>query len=198
MSQFTYDPNDFGNEVQTFIDAAKVNPADYGTSTARLTTLQNLLDPVVTSAGELSAMETAIAAKRAQLASLRAALEDDFRGERNDAYAHASDDELIVAGLDPHKKPSKTTPTPPQNLMATGGADGVNSLKWEAGANPRTTDYVIYARIAEQPRRMIDVVHTIRYEHTGQTPGVTVIYDIEARRRNLNSEPSNQAIVFGP
>ena len=143
-------------------------------------------------------METALSAKRAQLAQLRAALEDDFRGERNDAYDHASDDELIAAGLDPHKTPSKTTPTPPQNLMAIGGADGVNHLKWEAGANPRTTDYVVYAHTGDQPRRMIDVVHTLKYDHTGQTPGVTVIYEIEARRRNLTSEPSNQAIVFGP
>ena len=195
---FTYDPSEFGGEVQKFIDAAKANPADYGTSAARLTELQNLLDPVVAAAQEVSAMETALAAKRAQLAQLRLALEDDFRGERNDAYDHASDEELIAAGLEPHKKPSKTTPTPPQNLMATGGADGINRLKWEAGANPRTSDYVIYARINEQPRRMIDVVRTLKYDHMGQTPGVAVIYDVEARRRNLTSEPSNQAIVFGP
>ena len=198
MSQFTYDSNDFGGEVQKFIDAAKTNPAAYGTSIARLTELQNLLDPVVTAAGELSALVTAVDAKRIELATLRSPLDADFRGERGDAYAHASDDELVMAGLDPHKKPVKTAPTPPQNLMATGGADGVNSLKWEAGANPRGTDYVIYARINEQPRRMIDVVGTLRYEHLGQTPGVTVIYDVEARRRNLTSQPSNQAIVFGP
>ena len=194
----TYDSAEFGGEVQKFIDAAKVNPADYGTSAARLAELQNLLDPVVAAAQQVSEMETALAAKRAQLAGLRVALEDDFRGERNDAYDHASDDELIAAGLEPHKTPSKTTPTPPQNLMATGGADGINHLKWEAGANPRTSDYVIYARTGEQPRRMIDVVRTLKYDHTGQTPGVTVIYDVEARRRNLTSQPSNQAIVFGP
>lgn len=198
MPQFIYDSNEFGNGVQKFIDAAKVNPADYGTSSARLTELQNLLDPVVATASEVAQMETALAAKRALLATQRAALEDDFRGERNDAYDHASDEELIAAGLEPHKKSSKTTPTPPQNLMATGGADGINRLKWDAGANPRTSDYVIYARIAEQPRRMIDVVRTLKYDHTGQTPGVSVIYDVEARRRNLTSEPSNQAIVFGP
>ncbi len=198
MAQFTYDNGDFGDEVQKFIDAASGDPANYGTSTARLTGLQNLLSPFVATARELSDLITATEAKRAQLTALRAPLESDFRGERNDAYEHATDQQLIDGGLDPHKKPSKTTPTPPQKLMATGGADGVNRLKWEAGENGRTTEYVVFARIAQAPRAMIDVVRTLKFEHKGQTPGVTVIYDIEARRRDILSEPSNQAIVFGP
>ena len=198
MAQFSYDNEDFGADVQKFITAASANPAYYGTSAARLTALQNLLDLYLSGAHELEDLVIALEAKRAEVAALRAPVEADFRGERNDAYEHASDEELIAAGLEPHKKSSKTTPTPPQKLMATGGANGINRLKWEAGDNPRGTDYIIYARINGAARAMIDVVRTLKFDHKGQTPGQTVIYEVEARRRDILSEPSNQAIVFGP
>ena len=195
---FSYNNEDFGREVQKFIGAASAAPTDYGTSSARLTALQNLLDPYLVSVSELGVLETALAVKRAEVAQQRVPLEEDFRGERNDAYEHASDAELREAGFDPHKKPSRSDPTPPQKLMATGGADGINRLKWEAGENGRSTEYVVYARIGGAPRAMIDVVRTLRFDHKGQTPGQAVIYEVEARRRDILSEPSNQAIVFGP
>ena len=194
----TYDNENFGKEVEKFIGAATGNPSEYGTSTPRLTALQELLDPFRVAVGELGDLKTAYEVKQAEVAQLRAPLEEDFRGERNDAYEHASDAELKDAGFDPHKKPSRTDPTPPQKLLATGGADGVNRLKWGAGENGKTTEYVIFARVNGAPRAMVDVVRTLRYEHKGQTPGQTVIYDVEARRRDILSEPSNQAIVFGP
>ena len=198
MSRLTYDNEDFGKEVQKFIDAATTDPSAYGTSATRLTNMQTLLDPFVQGASELGVLRTGVEVKQDEVFDLRAPLEEDFRGERNDAYEHATDAQLRAGGLDPHKKPSRTDPTPPQKLMATGGADGVNRLKWEAGENGRGTDYVIYARINGAPRTMINVVRTLKFEHKNQTPGVTVIYDIEARRRDILSEPSNQAIVFGP
>ena len=198
MAQFTYDNQDFGDEVNKFIAAARKAPGDYGTSTARLDILEGKNTPLLAATQELADLVTAVEAKRAQVAGLRALVEDDFRGERKDAYEHASDQELIDGGLDPHKKPSKTTPTPPQNLRAQGGADGVNRLKWEPGGNGRSTEYVVFARTNGAPRQMLDVVRMLKFDHRGQTPGVTVIYDVEARRRDIYSEPSNQAIVFGP
>jgi len=37
-----------------------------------------------------------------------------------------------------------------------------------------------------------------KYEHTGQTPGVTIYYRITATRADMESEPSQTVSVYAP
>ena len=121
-----------------------------------------------------------------------------FRSLRADAYDSADDPQLVAAGLEPRKKPSKTAPTPPLNLRVEGGTDGTNSLMWEAGDNTSTTQYVLYARdLPTDAWTMFDVVPTLRAKQSGQTVGKTRYYQVTARRRGIESPPSNIAVAFG-
>ena len=44
---------------------------------------------------------------------------------------------------------------------------------------------------------IIDVVTSSAYDHTNQTPGVKSQYRIKAKRGDLESGPSNTAVVYG-
>ncbi len=189
---------EFIAELKKFSAAARLKPAAYGVTLAELDALDALIAILETAQDAEDAAETSYRAAVKSTAAKRALAEAGFRPLRADAYATASDAELVESGLEPHKKPAKTDPTPPQNLRASGGADGLNALQWEAGDNPDGTEYVLYERDAPtEAWRMFDVVSTLRAKQSGQVVGKTKYYQVVARRRGILSEPSNVAVVFG-
>lgn len=198
MPQFANDDREFIADLKKFSVAARLKPAAYGATPAELDALDALVAELETVQNAEDAAETTYRASVKTTTAVRARAEANFRPLRLDAYNAANDEELVEAGLEPHKKPSKTEPTPPQDLRAEGGTSGINALQWGAGENPSGTEYVLYETDSLQsPWTMWDVVSTLRAKQNGQTVGKTKYYQVRARRRGILSEPSNVAVVFG-
>lgn len=196
--EIPFDDREFIRDGRKFIAAAMLNPSAYGTTLARLTAFGLLLDALEAAQDDEDLKETAFRAALQNTKAKRAPAEADFRAERNDAYEHATDEELIEADLDPHKKPVKSNPTPPRNLKVVGGSDGINRLSYEAGENGAGTEYVLYARDSpSEAWKMFDIVSTLKGEDEGQIVGKLRYYQVRARRRKILSDPSNVAIAWG-
>ena len=43
---------------------------------------------------------------------------------------------------------------------------------------------------------MIDTTTKTKYEHTGQTVGQQVVYHVRAKRDDITSDPSNDAVIY--
>ena len=92
---------------------------------------------------------------------------------------------------------TKTAPVTPTGLLATPDADGTNTLTWSGNGNKRNTTYIIEAMIGSATSFVyVDDTTAQRYAHTGQTPGVTVVYRVTASRAKMKSAPSQTAAVY--
>ncbi len=189
---------EFIAEMKKFSGAARLKPAAYGVTVAELDALDAFSAEVEAAQDAEDAADTTARAAVKNTAAKRQPAEVLYRALRSDAYDNASEEEQVEAGLEPRKKPSKTEPTPPQNLRVEGGTSGINALQWGAGDNPEGTEYVLFERdLPTENWRMFDVVGTLRAKQSGQTVGKTKYYQVAARRRGIVSEPSNVAIAFG-
>jgi hypothetical protein len=91
------------------------------------------------------------------------------------------------------------TPATPTNLGATGFSNGINSLTW-IGNNPSgSVVYAIEVKIGDTAPYVLLATTTVqRYKHENVTPGQFYQYRVRAQAaRNLNSDWSNEAVVYG-
>lgn len=89
-------------------------------------------------------------------------------------------------------------PAPPAALVVNGFDNGTNALVWKPGGNKSGTQYVIEAKIGGASAwQLLDVTTRTKWSHTGQRPGVPVLYRICARRGGMSSGCSNEAVVYG-
>ena len=160
--------------------------------TAEKTGLQTAL------ADQKNKQEAAKAATTALNTLLKAARADLSTRNRNIQGNTRVNNTLKTAlGLNvkqPH--PVQHDPVPPEKMTATGLAAGVNVLQWNSGGNMTGVQYVIEFMTKTTAWTRIDAVTPRRYEHTGQTPGVPILYRVSARRRGITSLPSNEAAVY--
>jgi len=82
-------------------------------------------------------------------------------------------------------------------MIAEGFSSGTTVLNWTRAGNPSGTDY-IEGQFGTSTT-WTNVGHTSKttFRHTGQTPGVRVVYRVRAQIGDAISEPSNEAIVYG-
>ena len=103
-------------------------------------------------------------------------------------------------GLSPRTgQRQRTAPLTPAGLIATASADGTNTLSWNRNTNKLSTVFVVKTSyVGGSGWVYVDAITSTRYQHTGQTPGVSVYYRVTATRNKQSSEPSQSAIVYGP
>jgi len=94
---------------------------------------------------------------------------------------------------------TKTPPTIPTKVIATASADGINTLKWDRNGNkPATTFRVEMMGQGETEWSFVGNTTKTKFDHTGQTPGMTIYYRITATRADMESEPSQTVSVYAP
>jgi len=97
-------------------------------------------------------------------------------------------------------KDSSSSPTNlvnPIDLLASSNANGTNELSWSRNSNPQGTVFIIES--LEKPSIHWILVGTTTkstFDHTSQTPGKTQYYRILAKRTDVTSQPSNEAVVY--
>ncbi|MEQ1933320.1 MAG: hypothetical protein ABL962_05505, partial [Fimbriimonadaceae bacterium] len=83
------------------------------------------------------------------------------------------------------------------DVSVAGYSNGTNKLSWNRAGNAQGTMFMIEAKIGTSTT-WVQVGGTTKkaFTHSGQTPGVQVIYRIIAQRNTVSAEPSNTAIVY--
>ena len=104
-----------------------------------------------------------------------------------------------LLGLNPKtNKPGVVQPVTPTDLVADGYSNGVNELKWNRNGNHPSTVFLVEAQIGTATEfTQIGAVTAAKFTHSGVTPGMKVVYRVRARRRNVVSDPSNFATLYG-
>lgn len=184
----------------TLSTVAAANTGALGLSPAQLTEIQNQNTLFATSVTD---QQNAQAAARGAVADCTTERADSI--ELIGRYAAmwkanpAVSDELIAQlGLPPRNQGGDHLPVfAPADLAALGCSNGVNSLKWNRNGNFSGVSYVIEAAYdGTTDWEIVDVSSLTKFDHADQVPGREVAYRVYARRRNIESAPSNTAIVY--
>ena len=116
------------------------------------------------------------------------------------ANADFSPDKYVEFGFDADDlTPSAIAPQTPTDLSVEGFSNGTNELKFNRNGNKSGTVFVIEAKIGDAPNySIIGTTKKTTYRHTGQKPGVKIVYRIRAQRGDQFSEYSNEAVIYEP
>jgi len=187
--------------LQTFQTVALANAATLGLTPANLSEISGRNTAFGSS---VSDQQNAQAAAKGAVADCTAERDTSITmiGKYNAIFQAnpAVSDELIAQlGLPVRNGSGDHLPLyAPTELSAIGCSNGLNSLKWKRNGNLPGVSYVIEAAYdGTEDWEIVDVVSTIKFDHTGQTPGRPVAYRVFARRRNERSAPSGVASIYG-
>lgn len=181
--------------------AAKA-PASAATTGLTTTEIKAMGDAQVKLANDIAAhtqaMQTAKSLRATKQASRRAVIQlAQLYNAKIQANPAVTDSIKTNLGLKVRQRAMPVTPQVPASLVVTGYDNGVNALKWKSGGNKPNTAYVVEALYPDAAQWVqVGSVTRLSFEHTGQTPGVQVVYRLRARRRTEFSNPSNTAIAY--
>ena len=124
-------------------------------------------DAIGTAKTAKQAAKSAVAAKN----SARTAVTADTRTLVNKIQGVPGlPDELKVSlGINPHDtKPTRSAPTVPTNLVATGEPSGTNELKWNRNGNPPATQFLVEALIGNATTWvLVGASLKVKFTHSG-------------------------------
>lgn len=101
--------------------------------------------------------------------------------------------QITVPGATP---PTPEIPLPPLNLVANITGTGSYMLTWDRADNSPNSLFVIEAKIGTTAEWLpVFTTTKTKYEHTGNPTGVIIMYRIKAQRGEIQSPPSNVAVV---
>ncbi|MBV9468801.1 MAG: fibronectin type III domain-containing protein [Abitibacteriaceae bacterium] len=175
-------------------------PAVYGVTAAQATTPTNAMNQVGQALQDVDALKAQLASAVMQKEQLLTAAEQLIRPlvRQIQANPNITDAQKAQAGLPIHDtQPSATTPMAPTNLVVKANADGVHELAWNRNGNlPGTLFIVECKRGTDTAWFIVNIVAATRLKHGGNTPGQKIVYQVRARRGNMESANSNEAGAY--
>lgn len=88
-------------------------------------------------------------------------------------------------------------PSTPTELSATGYSNGVNAVSWNRANNGYGVSFIVEAKSGNGGWNIIGVTKRQRFTHSGQTPGETIMYRVQAQSASGSSEYSDTAVIYG-
>lgn len=168
--------------------------ADVTANVTNTTTLNTAIATNVTAqAAALAATQGKKTARRTVELSSRTLAR---RIQANPAVSNALKEQLGLTVR--NSPPTAIVPVAPADLVVSGSDSGVNLLQWKGNGNKSGTQYLIETKIGAATQWTItDVTTKAKYSHVSQTPGVKAMYRVRAKRGDVLSGYSNEAIVYG-
>ena len=159
----------------------------------------------------LSAFDASVTDQTAKEALFRATVETKRTARENilntiSSYANRfyanpaiDDTEIAATGLEPRDtQRTPVTPTTPQSLIAEPDVDGTVVLRWARNGNPYGVTFVVEEQPAGQTTwSPVMVTPRARVVLNGYEPGDTVTFRVFAQKGELQSPPSNVAVIYG-
>ncbi|MGE0000663.1 MAG: hypothetical protein AB7F50_05840 [Fimbriimonadaceae bacterium] len=110
-----------------------------------------------------------------------------------------SDPLLASLMLPPHETPgTRTEPTTPAHLVASGDGNGLVSLRWGRNGNTQATVFQVWYRTSPTGEwAALGSTTKTRFEHQW-SPGEYVGYRVTASRNSFTSPPSTPVVLWEP
>lgn len=129
---------------------------------------------------------------------VRTTSEEQFRAAAKVINANPAISSALKSELGLNVSPSPVGPVAPvEDLSVKGFSNGDNKLVWKRAGNKGGTVFQVQAKIGGTgPWTIVGTTTRIRFTHSGQTPGVAMLYRIVSERGGTLSSPSNEASVY--
>ncbi len=185
--------------IATFASVATANATLLNLSTGQTTALTTASSDFTTAYNANRSAKANAKGKAAAKRTSRTSSEALFRATAKVITANPDISDDLKAELGLNVAPPPATPVVPvADLAVSGFANGDNKLVWKRNGNTKTTSFLIQAKYGSSNTwTLVAATNTIRYTHSGQTPGLQVIYRVISQRGGVQSSPSNEAIVYG-
>jgi hypothetical protein len=100
-------------------------------------------------------------------------------------------------GLKVRRKGEKTPPIAPAKLTVTGNSLGENFLEWSRNGNISGTVYEIFFQTdGAGDWTFLTSTNAVKYTHQSAVPGQMTAYKVRARRRDVYSVFSEEAVIY--
>ena len=142
------------------------------------------------------ALKAAVQAEKTSTKTLTGLIRGDVRRiQANPAVTPTLKGQLRI---NPRTTPrNHTAPVTPTGLTVDGYANGVNSLRWNRAGNKPSAVFQIQAKIGTATDFVgVGNATAAKFDHSGQTPGVKIVYRVVATRAGMNSDPSSAVTVY--
>lgn len=129
---------------------------------------------------------------------VRTTSEEQFRAAARVITANPAISSALKSELGLNVSPSPVGPVlPVDDLSVKGFSNGDNKLVWKRATNAQGTVFQVQAKVGGTgPWVIVGTTTRIRFTHSGQTPGVAMLYRIVSERGGTLSSPSNEASVY--
>lgn len=191
---------EFAAWLANFNTVAAANLELIGLSAADLTpstTAKTALDTIIT---DFTAAQAAAKASTVAKRDAREAAETVARGLAQRVQVNPSVPQNVKEQLGLHVgggQPAPAAPVAPTGLFVRGLDNGTNVLSWSGNGNRPNTQYLIECRCGGASAwTLVDVTTKTKYEHQGCKPGERAVYRIRAKRGDVPSGYSNEAVVY--
>lgn len=190
----------FGPWITTFASVATANFTALNMTSSQALQLTGLATAFTTAYEDSQAQKALAQGAVANKDEVRAIAQASFQAAGKFVNANNNVPTPLKAELGITVTPSEIVAvSPPTDLVAVGYDTGYNKLVWKRGGNTPGTAFVIECRIGSAiDWNFVSMTTKTKFVHTGQTPGVQITYRVYAQRDDLQSMPSNMAVLYDP
>lgn len=184
--------------IENFATVAAANAVALGLDTGDtsvMTALSNVFETAYnTSQTSKLTAKSHVAAKD----TARANSQGVFQMYAKQINANAGVTNALKASLGITVAPSTSGPVVvPTELTVIGYETGVNALAWKRNGNAKGTAFIIEVKPVDGGVwTMITTCTNLKFDHTGQTPGVRLAYRVSAKRGSSQSVACAPVVVY--
>lgn len=184
--------------ITNFVSVATANATLLNLTVGQTTTLNGLATAFSTAYDDSEGSKITTKSKVALKDSMREASEGQIRVTAKVINANPSISNSLKADLGITIAPAPAGPVgPPSDLLVVGYDNGVNKLSWSRNGNGEGTAFILEARIGTSVNwSYVGMTTKTKFSQMEMTPGEQVMYRVVAQRDDIQSAPSNVAIVY--
>jgi len=192
--------SEFRDLLDDIVEKADGNAAEYFLTQSQLDELKTVRNTLTTEIADQAAKQSAAKAATQKLGQTRKDGDKLVSLVKKTMKSNAkfTTDKYVDLGFDADDlTPSAIAPQTPLDLSVKGFSNGTNELKFKRNANKATTVFIIEAKTGDAANySIIGTTTKTVFRHTGQKPGLKILYRIRAQNGDQFSEYSNEAVIY--
>lgn len=190
----------FRELLDKILEKADGNAADYFLTQSQLDELKTVKTTLTNEITDQTTKQAAAKAATQKLGQTRKGADKLVSLVKKTMKANSkfTADKYVDLGFDADDlTPSAIAPQTPLDLSVTGFSNGTNELKFKRNGNKTATVFIIEAKIGDAASySIIGTTTKTTFRHTGQKPGLKILYRVRAQNGDQLSEYSNEAIIY--
>lgn len=190
----------FRDLLDDILTKADGNAAEYFLTQSQLDELKTVRNTLTAEIAEQTETQAAAKAATQKLGQTRKGADKLVSLVKKTMKANAgfTSDKYVDLGFDADDlTPSAITPQTPLDLSVKGFSNGTNELKFKRNGNKNSAVFIIEAKIGDAADyAIIGTTTKTVFRHTGQKPGLKILYRVRAQNGDQYSEYSNEAVIY--